>query len=165
MPIVGVDIRAHTLNWIEDESDSDAAKSGNEKSPPKINLQDISVRDSDTKASMLTTPTTPANMSRLSKKFDGSDGKYLINFEIQLQPDLEHLEVLFKETKAVLVYMQQVNPTARYMPKPDSSHAAPFSSPTDPSWSTCHLAALSWYQTSTGYLFHQAPITDRQLTA
>lgn len=80
MPIVGVDIRAHTLNWIEDESDSDAEKSGNEKSPPKINLQDISVRDSDTKASMLTTPTTPPNMSRLSKKFDGSDGKYLINF-------------------------------------------------------------------------------------
>ena len=154
-----VNITAHTPEWIENESDGEAAQSGDEKCPPKINIQDLSLQ----KATPTPLATTPP--SKQPQTFDGSNGQYLLNFEIQIQPGLEHLDVLFKETKAVLAYIQRSDPMACYMPKPDRTDIAPLSSPSDPSWPTCYLASDGWYQTSTGYLFQLAPITDVQLTA
>ena len=154
-----VNVTAHVPEWIENESDGEAAKSGDEKCPPKMNLQDLSLQ------SAAPTPLATTPSPKQPQIFDGSNGQYLLNFEIQIQPGLEHLDVLFKETKAVLAYIQRSDPMACYMPKPDRTDIAPLSSPSDPSWPTCYLASDGWYQTSTGYLFQQAPITDIQLTA
>lgn len=91
--------------------------------------------------------------------------QYLLNVEIQVQPGKEHLEVLFKETKVLLSYIQQVDPKARFISKAGqtSSLFPPLTSPTDKHWPTTYLAAQNWYHTTMGYLFQQDPITEQQL--
>ena len=52
-----------------------------------------------------------------NKVFDGTNNQYLLNVEIQLKPGVEHLQVLFTETKSLLSYIQWVDSSAKFMSK------------------------------------------------
>ena len=81
---------------------------------------------------------------------------------------MEHLQVLFTETKTLLSYIQQVDKDAQFISKalqPNGSPYPPLKSPTDKHWPSSYLAAQNWYQSSMGYLFRQDPISDKQLIA
>ena len=164
-----MDVDAPLLNsaWKDDDSDGDAAHSGDEKIPTPMNIADASPATLDRGES--TTPTTPAQSTAdPSKVLDGTNGQYLLNVEIQLQPKVEHLQVLFTETKTLLSYIQQVDTQAKFMSKaqqPDGTTFPPLQSPSDKHWPSSYLAAQNWYQTSMGYLFQQDPITEQQLTS
>jgi hypothetical protein len=152
--------------WREDDSDGEAAHSGDEKSPTPRNLADASTFAPDIEeTSANTTPSQNATDS--SKVFNGTNCQYLLTVEIQLQPGIEHLQVLFNETKTLLSYIQQVDTRAKFMSKslqPDGTSYPPLTSPTDKHWPTSYLSAQNWYQTSMSYLFQQDPITDQQLS-
>jgi hypothetical protein len=162
-----VDTPLRNSAWKEDDSDGDAAHSGDEKMPPPMNIADASPATSDRRES--TAPSTPAHSTAdPSKVLDGTNGQYLLNVEIQLQPKAEHLQVLFTETKTLLSYIQQVDTQAKFMSKaqqPDGTPFPPLQSPSDKHWPSSYLAAQNWYQTSMGYLFQQDPITEQQLTS
>jgi hypothetical protein len=159
-----VDSPFHSSAWKDEDSDGDAAHSGDEKTPTPMNISEASTANSNIEEA--TTPTTPAQSS--SKVFDGTNGQYLLNVEIQLQPGVEHLQVLFTETKTLLSYVQQVDTQAKFMSKaqqPDSTPFPPLLSPSDKHWPSSYLTAQNWYQTSMGYLFQQDPITEQQLSS
>jgi hypothetical protein len=42
-------------------------------------------------------------------------GQTLLFVEIQLQPGLDHIDVMFNETKRLLDYVQELDPTAKFM--------------------------------------------------
>ncbi len=152
--------------WQTD-SDDDAAHSGDERTPPSLNLQDVCTLDSDKDGSTLTNPSSFSTTDPF-KILDGTEGQYLLTIEIQLQPGVEHLQVLFAETKSLLSYIQQVDPGAQFMSKalrPDGSPHPPLKSPDDNHWPSSFLAAQNWYQSSMGYLFRQDPISEKQLLA
>jgi hypothetical protein len=150
------------------ESDDDAAQSGDERAPPSLNLQDVCPMDTDTAESTLTNPSSLSNTTDPFKILDGTNGQYLLNIEIQLQPGAEHLHVLFTETKNLLSYIQQVDSDAQFMSKvlqSDGSPYPPLKSPSDKHWPSSFLAAQNWYQSSMGYLFRQDPVSEKQLLA
>jgi hypothetical protein len=162
-----IDLPPRESTW-QAESDDDAAHSGDERTPPSLNLQDICALDTDTAESTLTNPSSLSNTTDPSKILDGSDGQYLLNIEIQLQPGTEHLHVLFAETKNLLSYIQQVDQDAQFMSKvlqSDGSPYPPLKSPSDKHWPSSFLATQNWYQSSMGYLFHQDPVSEKQLLA
>ena len=161
-----VDKPSPGLHWQTD-SDDDAAHSGDERTPPSLNLQDICALDSDTAESTLTNPSALTTTDPF-KILDGTECQYLLTIEIQLQPGVEHLQVLFAETKSLLSYIQQVDPAAQFMSKalrPDGSPYPPLKSTNDKHWPSSYLASQSWYQSSMGYLFRQDPISEKQLLA
>ena len=160
------DTAYHTSAWKDEDSDGDAAHSGDEKTPNPKNLSDASSLTSDINESFITN-TQVQNTSDPSTVFDGTNGQYLLTVEIQLQPGVEHLQVLFNETKTLLSYIQQVDTQAKFMSKskqPDGTLYPPLRSPTDKHWPTSFLSAQNWYQTSMSYLFQQDPITEQQLS-
>ncbi len=160
-----MDISAHNPVWNKEDSDGDAANSEDEKTPKPTKLDDVRGQTSGNSHS--STSLLP-NPDPFPNSFDGTNGQYLLTVEIRLQPGREHLDVLFQETKAILKYIQQVDPTAKFMSKntrPDGTPYPPLTSPTDNTWPTSYLASQNWYQTSMGYLFQQDPITEAQLSA
>jgi hypothetical protein len=162
-----VDLPPRSTLWQE-ESDEEAAQSGDERTPPSLNLKDVCVLDTDTADSTLTSPSSVTHTSDPFKILDGTDGQHLLNIEIQLQPGAEHLQVLFTETKNLLSYIQQVDKNAQFMSKAlqsDGSPYPPLKSPTDKHWPSSFLAAQNWYQSSMGYLFSQDPVSEKQLLA
>ncbi len=162
-----VDLPPGNTLWQE-ESDEEAAKSGDERAPPSLNLKDVCTLDIDTADSTLTSPSSVSHTTDPFKILDGTDGQHLLNIEIQLQPGAEHLQVLFAETKNLLSYIQQVDKNAQFMSKAlqsDGSPYPPLKSPTDKHWPSSFLAAQNWYQSSMGYLFSQDPVSEKQLLA
>lgn len=95
-------ITTNTPDWVDDESVGEAACSGDEKSPPKKNLQDIippalvTTDYSTTACSSLSHSTNPSAM------IDPSSGQNLITVEIQIQPEKDNFEVMIAETKNLL---------------------------------------------------------------
>ena len=162
-----IDLPPGESPW-QTESDDDAAQSGDERTPPSLNLHDVCALDTDTAESTLTNPSSLSHTTDPFKILDGSDGQYLLNIEIQLQPGTEHLHVLFAETKNLLSYIQQVDGDAQFMSKvlqSDGSPYPPLKSPSDKHWPSSFLAAQNWYQSSMGYLFRQDPVSEKQLLA
>ncbi len=162
-----VDLPHRNTPWQED-SDEEAAQSGDERIPPSLNLKDVCALDTDTADSTLTSPSSISHTSDPFKIFDGTDGQHILNIEIQLQPGAEHLQVLFTETKNLLSYIQQVDKNAQFMSKALQSDGTPYpplKSPTDKHWPSSFLAAQNWYQSSMGYLFSQEPVSEKQLLA
>ena len=162
-----VDTPFQSSAWKDEDSDGDAAHSGDERTPTPMNLADASTANSDIEET--STPGTPTqSIADPSKVFDGTNGQYLLTVEIQLQPGVEHLQVLFNETKTLLSYIQQVDTQAKFMSKslqPDGTLYPPLRSPSDKHWPSSFLSAQNWYQTSMSYLFQQDPITDQQLSS
>ena len=161
-----MDTPFHNSAWKEDDSDEDAAHSRDEKTPNPKNLADASTVTSDIEETFTTTVPTQSTANAFTV-FDGTTGQYLLTIEIQLQPRVEHLQVLFNETKTLLSYIQQVDTQAKFVSKstqPDGTLYLPLRSPTDKHGPTSYLAAQNWYQTSMSYLFQQDPITEHQLS-
>jgi len=138
--IAQVDITAHEYQWNEEDSDNDAACSGDEKAPHPINLKDIYAKTSEQFP-----PTQPSpqiagpHLSTTPSLIDVKNGEHLLTVEIQLQPGKEHLDVLLHETKSILTYIQQVDPTAKFVSKtirPDGTPYPPLTSPKDKMWPT-----------------------------
>jgi len=162
-----IDTPTKDSQWKE-ESDEEAAQSGDERTPLPLKLQDVCAMDTDTAGSTLTNLSSLSHTTGPSKVLDGTDGQYLLNIEIQLQPGMEHLQVLFTETKTLLSYIQQVDKDAQFISKALQTNGSPYpplKSPTDKHWPSSYLAAQNWYQSSMGYLFRQDPISDKQLIA
>ena len=162
-----VNITMHEYQWNEEDSDNDAACSGDEKAPRPINLKDIYAKTLEQFPSTQPSPQIAGpHLSTTPSLIDVKNGEHLLTVEIQLQPGKEHLDVLLHETKSILAYIQQVDPTAKFVSKtirPDGTPYPPLTSPKDKMWPTTFLAAQNWYQTSMGYLFQQDPITEAQL--
>ena len=162
-----VDTPPYSSAWKDDDSDGEAAHSGDERTPTPINIADASNTNSD-KADTYTETSQMQIISDTSTVFDGTNGQYLLTVEIQLQPGVEHLQVLFNETKTLLSYIKQVDTQAKFMSKslqPDGTPFPPLSSPSDKHWPSSYLSALNWYQSSMSYLFQQDPITEQQLSS
>ena len=162
-----VDTPPYSSAWKDDDSDGEAAHSGDERTPTPINIADASNTNSD-KADTYTETSQMQSISDTSTVFDGTNGQYLLTVEIQLQPGVEHLQVLFNETKTLLSYIKQVDTQAKFMSKslqPNGTPFPPLSSPSDKHWPSSYLSALNWYQSSMSYLFQQDPITEQQLSS
>ena len=114
---VSIHITPHTPEWHEEESDGEAAQSGDEKSPPKLNLKDIVPTPSVVTNSSNTAFSSLSHNTDPSLIIDPNSGQHLITVEIQLQPNKEHLEVLLEETRCLLDYVQEVDSTARFVSK------------------------------------------------
>lgn len=82
-----------------------------------MNLADSSTTQSDTEETIPNILLAQTSRTALSKIFDGTNSQFLLNFEIHLQSGMEQIQVLFAETKALLSYIQQVDPKAKFMPK------------------------------------------------
>ncbi len=163
---IHVDITAHDYQWHEEDSDGDAACSVDDNSPQPKNLDDIRRLSEQSSHAQFSPHRTSPELPNTSSFIDVKNGEHLLTIEIQLQPGKEHLDVLFHETKAILAYIQQVDPTAKFVSKttrPDGTPYPPLTSPKDKMWPTTFLSAQNWYQTSMGYLFQQDPITEAQL--
>jgi hypothetical protein len=86
--------------------------------------------------------------------------------EIQLQPERDHIDVMFSETKKLLDYVQALDPTAKFMSRglgPDKNPLPPLTSSSCPHWPHNYASATGWYQTTTGYIFSLPPISEKQL--
>jgi hypothetical protein len=163
-----IDTPFHNQTWTDETLDDEAAHSGDERAPTPMNLADANEDTLDTGSTTMPQTLAKLDTADTSKVFDGTNGQYLLNVEIQLQPGKEHLQVLFTETKALLTYIQQVDPKAKFMSKtlqPDGTPFLPLKSSSDKHWPSSYLAAQNWYQTSMGYLFQQEPITEQQLSS
>jgi hypothetical protein len=99
---------------------------------------------------------------------DPANGQHLISLEIQLQPEKEHLDILIAETKRLLEYVQELDPTAKFVSRGFDKDNKPFpdlTSSNDKHWSQKYATAQNWYQISSGFLFSQPPISERSLQA
>ncbi|KAL3780888.1 hypothetical protein HJC23_009934 [Cyclotella cryptica] len=163
---VEIHITPHVQEWYDDESDGEAAKSGDEKTPPKLNLKDIAPTPS------VATTSSNTAFSSLSQDrsliIDPNSGQHLLSFEIQLQPGKEHLTVLLDETKRLLDYVQELDPTARFISKDIDSDNKPYpdlTSSKNPHWPNNFVNAQHWFQVPGGFVFTQPPVTEKQLQA
>jgi hypothetical protein len=163
---VEIRLTAHEPEWKDEDSDGEAACSGDERSPPKINLSDIaptpSTVDSTATTSSMSTLTDPSII------LDPSSGQTLLSVEIQLQPDKEHLQMMFDELKNLLAYVQILDPSAVLVSrglKPDKTPLPNLNSSKSPHWPTTYASAIGWFQSSTGYVFKQKPVSETQLAA
>ena len=161
---VDILITPHVPEWYEDESDGEAAKSGDEKSPPKLNRKDIAPTPS------VATTSSNTDFSSLSQDrsliIDPNSGQHLLSVEIQLQPGKEHLAVLLDETKRLLDYVQELDPAARFVSKdldPDNKPYPDLTSSKDPHWPHNFVNAQHWFQAPGGFVFTQPPVTEKQL--
>jgi hypothetical protein len=165
-PPVEIRLTAHEPEWRDDESDGEAACSSDERSPPRKNLQDVvstpSTVDSTATTSSLSTLSNPSTM------LDPSSGQTLLTVEMQLQPNKEHLQTMFDELKNLLAYIQILDPSAVFISrglKPDHTPLPNLDSPTSPHWPITYATAVGWFQSSTGYVFKQKPVTESELAA
>jgi hypothetical protein len=163
-----IDTPFHNQTWTDEASDDEAAHSEDERAPTPMNLADANEDTLDTGPTTMPQTLAKLDTADTSKVFDGTNGQYLLNVEIQLQPGKEHLQVLFTETKALLTYIHQVDPKAKFMSKalqPGGTPFLPLKSSSDKHWPSSYLTAQNWYQTLMGYLFQQEPITEQQLSS
>ena len=107
-----IEITSYTPEWCGEDSDGEAACSRDEKSPPKWNLQGIIPTPSVATTSSNIAFSSLSNNTDPSLMIDPSSGQHLISVEIQLQPEKEHLQVMFSETKCLLDYVQELDPSA-----------------------------------------------------
>jgi hypothetical protein len=162
-PVV-IQITPHIPEWYEEESDGEAAQSGDEKTPPKLNLKDIVPTPS------VATTSSNTALSSLSQDpslmIDPNSGQHLISVEIQLQPGKEHLTVLLEETKRLLNYVQELDPTAKFVSKDLDADNKPYpdlASSKDAHWPQNFVNAQHYFQAPGGFVFTQPPVTDKEL--
>jgi hypothetical protein len=165
---VSIHITPHTPEWHEEESDGEAAQSGDEKSPPKLNLKDIAPTPSVVTNSSNTAFSSLSHNTDPSLIIDPNSGQHLITVEIQLQPNKEHLEVLLEETRRLLDYVQELDSTARFVSKDLGADNKPYpdlTSSKDKHWPKNFANAQHWFQIPAGFVFAQPPVTEKQLQA
>ena len=156
-----IKVSRHVNAWVDDDSDGEAAHSGDENS--------ARLEVTQNHHSNITSPAASTALSSLSDPHahsDGENGQYLINVEFQLVPGQEHTETLFHKMRELLKYIQQADPTAELLSRTTLPNGTPhpsLSSPTDKNWPTSFLAAQNWIYTSMDYLFKLPPITEKQL--
>jgi hypothetical protein len=120
--------------------------------------------------------TTPASEQNTSTVQDGPTTspslahghQFLLSVEIQLQPNKDHLDVMLYETREILRYIQQVDPTAKFLSKSSPSCPTPpppLVRPDDINWPHNYMTSTNWFHTSSKYLFQFPPISEKQLTA
>jgi len=166
-PVV-IHITPHTPEWLEEDSDGEAACSGDEKSPPKKNLKDIAPTPSIATTLSTTACSSLSHNTDPTLVIDPSSGQHLITVEIQLQPGKEHLEVLLEETKRFLDYVQELYSTAKFVSRGLDANNKPFpdlTSSKNKHWPKKFAMAQNWFQVSAGFVFSQPPITEKQLQA
>ena len=76
--------------WTDDDSDGDAAHSGDEKTPVPMNLADFTASFSATEG-ITKTPANSFQIGNSTNVFDDGKNQYLLNVEIQLKLGVEHL--------------------------------------------------------------------------
>jgi hypothetical protein len=160
-----IELTSFTPPWGEEDSCGEAACSGDEHTPPRKNLGDI-LPQLESASSISTTPTTLSSITDPSTMITPGSGQTLLSVEIQLQPDVDHIDVMFSETKRLLDYVQELDPTARFKSRglgPDKKPLPDLTSSSCPHWPHNYASATGWYQTSTGYIFSLPPITAKQL--
>jgi hypothetical protein len=163
-PPIVIELTTHTPSPGEEDSDGEAACSGDERSPPKKNLQDIFPTPSVASTSSNTALSSLSQSTDPSLMIDPNSGQHLITAEIQLQPEKEHLEVLLSETERLLEYAQELDPSATFVsrgPDKDNKPLPDLTSPTDKHWPTKFASAQNWFQIPAGYIFSQPPISKK----
>ena len=94
--------------------------------------------------------------------------QFLLSVEIQLQPNKDHLDVMLYETREILRYIQQVDPTAKFLSKSSPScpnPPPPLVRPDDINWPHNDMTSMNWFHTPSNYLFQFPPISKKHLTA
>jgi hypothetical protein len=120
--------------------------------------------------------TTPASEQNTSTVQDGPTmspslahgHQFLLSVEIQLQPNKDHLDVMLYQTREILRYIQQVEPTAKFLSNSSPSCPTPpppLVRPDDINWPHTYMTSTNWFHTSSKYLFQFPPIFEKQLTA
>lgn len=165
LPPVSVQISTFSPDWCED-SVGEGACSGDEKTPPKRNLHDVMPSPSTSTGTSTTTHSSISNLTNPLDILDPSSGQHLIIVEIQLRPEKDNLEVMFMATKQLLDYVQDIDPAAKFISRGKTKDGTPLphlDSSSNDHWPRNYASASGWYQTSTGYIFSQPPITEQQL--
>jgi hypothetical protein len=167
-PPIVIELTKHISEKPDEDSDGEAACSGDERSPPKKNLHEIIPPPSVASTSSI------ADFSSLSQSVDPSlvidpaSGQHLINLKIQIQPEKEHLDVLIAETKRLLEYVKELDPAAKLISRGFDKDGKPYPdlvSPSDKHWPKKYTSAQYWFQILSGYLFSQPPISEKTLQA
>jgi hypothetical protein len=109
-----IELSAVTPTWCEDDSYGEAACSGDENTPAPKNLEDIVPQTVSTDSASMT-PSTLSSITDPSAMIAPGSGQTLLSVKIQLQPGLEHIDVMFSEMKKLLDYVQELDPTAKFM--------------------------------------------------
>lgn len=163
-PPIEIRLTTQVPELKEDDSDGEAACSGDEKSPPKRNLHDIASTPSTINSSA--TVSSVSTLSNPSTMIKVNSGQTLLSVEIQLQPDKEHLPMMLQELKNLLSYVQILDPTAVFVSRglqPDNTPLPNLDSAESPHWPVQYASVVGWFQSSTSYVFKQNPITETQL--
>lgn len=138
----------HESTWADDDSDGDAAHSGDEKSSCTTTTTPTHFQTG------MTSPSTHSALPSLSDPYadtDEKDGLYLINVDLQIIAGQEHMDTLFQRTKDLLQYIQLADPMAEFLSQttlPNGSPHPPLKSPLDKHWPTTFVAAQNWIHTS-----------------
>ncbi len=88
-------------------------------------------------------PTTPLLLSQ--------GHQFHLSVEIQLQPNKDHLDVMLYETREILRYIQQVDPTAKFLSKSSSSCPTPpppLVRPDDINSPQNYITSTKWFHTT-----------------
>jgi hypothetical protein len=78
------------------------------------------------------------------------------------------MEVLLAETKRILEYVQEMDPSAKFISRSVDKDNKPFpalESPTDKHWPKKFGSVQHWFQIPAGYLYSEPPISEKQLQA
>ncbi|KAL3803357.1 hypothetical protein HJC23_009321 [Cyclotella cryptica] len=140
-PLKNIQISMFAPDWVDDGSEGDAAHSGDEKPPPKLNLQDIVPPATVATDSSTTAVSSLSYSSNPSAILDPKSGQNLLNVEIQIQPEKDNLERSYERQQA-----------SSDLTSPDCAH-----------WPDTYAKAQGWYQSSSSYVFSLSPISEQQL--
>jgi hypothetical protein len=75
---------------------------------------------------------------------------------------------MLDELRHLLDYVQILDPSAVFVSrglKPDKTPLPNLDSSKSPYWPTTYASAIGWFQSSTGYVFKQKPVSETQLAA